>query len=166
MIAINRKANVLVNTPMAKDLSALKSSVKTSMKTPLNNMSRKAFGNVSNVLSCKQTISGKVEQKSESLVKEEHKWSESSEVSKIGFNSNEHKVETDSNPDSKASKLMDELENMYPNEDELMSEVNDSITTDLFAIDEQTIFAMEFDSDMTQCLLPLNNGHINIDDLF
>jgi hypothetical protein len=55
---------------------------------------------------------------------------------------------------------------MFPIDEEIMSEASNPITKDLFAIDEKTIFEMEFDSEMSQCLVRPKNTNLNIDDLF
>jgi len=64
------------------------------------------------------------------------------------------------------SKFTDEIEVMFPIDEEMMSEVLDPITEDLSTIDEKTIFDMEFDSEMSHCLVRPKNTNLNIDDLF
>jgi len=148
----------MTNTPMPKVFSA-------PLKTPLNKSSRKAFGNVSNVLSSKQSIAAKAQSKVDHLAKESQKLVEDS---KLDLKSNEMKsisaeVETVCKENSK---FMDEIESMFPNESELMSEMNDPISPNMFAIDERTVFEMQFDPQMTECLVRPKDSNINFDDLF
>jgi hypothetical protein len=146
----------MTNTPLNKDFSA-------PLKTPINMSSRKAFGNVSNVLSSKQPVNSKAQHKS--LLKESLKLAQDL---KTGPQLNQKKpIETEvETVCEQNSKFMDEIEVMFPIDEEMMSEVLDPITKDLFAIDEKTIFEMEFDSEMNHCLVRPKNMNLNIDDLF
>ncbi len=148
--------NYVTNTSLTKEFSA-------TLKTPINNFSRKAFGNVSNVLSTKQSVNSKAKHKS--VAKESLKLAQDLKTrSQLNQKKSiETEVETvcDQN-----SKFIDEIEDMFPIDEEMMSEVSNPITKDLFAIDEKTIFEMEFDSEISQYLVRPKNTNLNIDDLF
>lgn len=142
---INRNAKSLL-TPSIKNLSSLKKNGDKS--------SRKAFGNVSNVLRAKTQTStvGKTEIKSETNLKasdgsyEDKKGIKGKEQTKNGT-----KAETETKVDPK---YLDEIENMYPIKEELLSDARDPLTKDLFAIDDQSIRDMAFDEDFCEELLP------------
>ena len=114
------------------------------LKASLDKSSRKAFGNVSNVLhsGSKHPIGAKNENKMKSC-----KELEESSLRSDATKSMTTEVETE-------SKFFDEREEMHPIVDELMSDMTDSLTHDLFTIDEQIVLKMAFDSDITQSLLP------------
>ncbi len=153
---MNRKVNYVTNTPLTKDFSA-------TLKTPINKSSRKAFGNVSNVLSSKQSVNNRAQHKS--LLKESLKLAQDL---RTGSQFNQKKsIETEvETVCEQNSKFTDEIEDMFPIDEEMMSEISNPITKDLFAIDEKTIFEMEFDSEMSQYLVRPKNTNLIIDDLF
>jgi hypothetical protein len=146
----------VTNTPLTKDFSA-------TLKTPINKSSRKAFGNVSNVLSSKQSVNNRAQHKS--LLKESLKLAQDL---RTGSQFNQKKsIETEvETVCEQNSKFTDEIEDMFPIDEEMMSEISNPITKDLFAIDEKTIFEMEFDSEMSQYLVRPKNTNLIIDDLF
>jgi len=138
------KTRQVLATPTAKGL--------LSMKTPFGKSSRKAFGNVSNVLRSETkpsaAISGKMQTKEQTVTKADHQLKNASQLDeKKGLTA----VDTNSTTDAK---YCIEMEGMYPSEGELMSDTTDSITRGLFDIDDQIVFGMEFDSDLSQCLAP------------
>jgi len=137
------KTQQVLATPMSKGLASL--------KTPFAQSSRKAFGNVSNVLhsAAKPSVTTKTQTKDQSVVN-------ASEAVNSDINFQEKKplaAEVDTNPAIDA-KFCDEIENMYPMTEEMMSDMNEPVTDGLFGIDDQIIFGMPFDSDLPQGLAP------------
>jgi len=138
------KSRQVLTTPAAKGL--------LSTKTPFGKSSRKAFGNVSNVLRSEtkpsSSISGKMQTKDQTVMKADQQLKNASQLDeKNGLTG----VDTNSSTDAK---YCSEIESMYPLEEELMSDTNDSITRGLFDIDDKIVFGMQFDSDLPQSLAP------------
>jgi len=60
--------------------------------------------------------------------------------------------------------MLDDIEDMHPMKEELISDATDSITDGLFGIDDQMVFEMEMDSDLSECLAPNNTSFDSIID--
>ena len=158
-------------TPSTKNLSSLK---KVGEKS-----SRKAFGNVSNVLRAnsqasnsgksvtKAKLAVKTSEELESVVKAEEKKALAVKAAEVAAKSTEQtqtesKVETETKVEPK---YLDEIENMYPIEEELMSDLRDPMTAGLFSIDDRLATEMTFDLDFCEELLP-NKKDFDFDKLF
>jgi len=141
---------------------SLKASLKTSLKTSVDKSSRKAFGNVSNVLrsESKPSLAAKTLTKGQSDMK-------GSEAVNSALNDHKKSMATQEASDCTVDpKLLDDVEDMYPMSEELISDLNDPISVDLFAIDERTVFAMPFDSDVCQPLLQKNPKNFDFNQFF
>ncbi|XP_054167421.1 uncharacterized protein LOC128964807 [Oppia nitens] len=150
----------LQSQTQSSDLKALKTpAIKgkglTFTKTSALKSSRKAFGNVSNVLrsEIKPSVGGLNENKNHSkTVKKDNTKQANNEMSDVGGHQKQDNVEhTYSEPID--SKYLDDIEEMHPMKEELMLDINDPLTTDLYAIDDKEIFEMQFDSDFGDELL-------------
>jgi len=132
---MSRNVKKLINTPKSHGL-------KTTTDTKTS--SRKAFGNVSNVFGMRSGTQQTIEAKHPIKMKAPTKESNVKSAQKTCCAPQE---ETD-------AKYLDDIEEMHPMEEQLMSDLMDPITHDLFAIDEHLVLNMGFDSDMTESLVP------------
>ena len=141
-------------------LKGLKSS-SVNLKTSLDKSSRKAFGNVSNVLhsGSQQSIEAKHQMKAKPSLKESDPLPEvkSDPKSDSNLKQNNKPMSTEVGTDGD-SKFLDEIEEMYPIKEELIFDELDPITVGLYEIDEQMVLGMPFDSDLDNTLVPNNRS--------
>jgi len=153
---LNRIPNKSLKTPSLKGLKS--SSI--NLKTSLDKSSRKAFGNVSNVLhsGSQQSIDAKHQIKAKPSLKESDPLPEVKSDVKSDSNLKQNKwMSTEVGTDGD-SKFFDEIEDMFPIKEELISDELDPITVGLYEIDEQMVLGMPFDSDLDYTLVPNNRS--------
>jgi len=139
-----------LQTPMArKGLQACTPSHHNSLKGLSNISSRKAFGNVSNVAAS----ATKALKKNESdVVKSALPFDQLKKEAKVDL----HEVLKNPTPAIQEEEEVEHMDIYTP-----VDELHDGFTQDLFAIDEEVAFNMQFDEDMSEFLVPRQYFDIN-----